>query len=568
MPVVTHRPLFTRGLRATLVLAPVLPVLVLQGLAASAAPSAGPAIAYSDDPHPVSVTYAPTGAAQSFTVPAGVSSLTVTAVGAAGGDTTGDIDGGTSLGGLGAVVTSVVSTTPGDVLSVRVGSRGADNATGGAGGWNGGGDGGSASTPGAGGGGATDLRACSEACTDLASRLLVAAGGGGAGFYQGPETIDGGDAGAAAPDFYGVRGLVGGGGAGTTTTGGEGGVPGGGDPVSSGGPGSLGVGGVGGGRTGPGWQPGYEYRGAGGGGGGLYGGGGGADNTYYGAGGGGGSSLVPDGGTVGLAVRGALPRLTLTYDLGPVTHVDVEAEPQALPASGTATAEVTITPRTESGVPIADLTMKIDSSDPGQSLDPIVDNGDGTYATVLHGSTTVGTATLLVTVAADGDYPTGQATVETVAYTAPGIRATASSSHAKHGGWYRAPVTVTFTCTGTRLTDPCPPRVVLSSSGRRQVVTRTLHDDQGRSATSTTTVSIDRARPKVSVGGARNGATYSTKRKLTCKATDTLSGVASCKVTTRSRKAGRSTVVTWTGTAYDRAGNKATTTGRYTIRPR
>jgi adhesin/invasin len=79
-------------------------------------------------------------------------------------------------------------------------------------------------------------------------------------------------------------------------------------------------------------------------------------------------------------------------------------------------------------------------------------------------------------------------------------------------------------------------------------------------------VSIDSTAPGVSVTGARKGATYKKPRKLACKGTDVLSGVASCKVTTTKKKSKKRTVVRWQATAVDRAGNTATTKGQYSVK--
>ena len=84
------------------------------------------------------VTFAYTGSQQSFTVPAGVTSLSVTATGAAGG-----VGGGEVTGGAGAVASDVVSVTPGTVYTVEVGGTGgAAGASTNNGGFNGGGSGG------------------------------------------------------------------------------------------------------------------------------------------------------------------------------------------------------------------------------------------------------------------------------------------------------------------------------------------------------------------------------------------------------------------------------------------
>ena len=235
-----------------------------------------------------------TGGEQTFVVPRSVHAVDVVATGAQGGGPVTCC----LAAGRGAVVSGTVRVTPGEVLFVEVGGTGGQPGQP-AGGFNGGGRGGTDTTGLSefGGGGATDVRLISSLAGDsLASRLLVAAGGGGSAF----PAAAGGDA-RAPGGAAGVSSV--GGGAGTLTAGGAGGC----DPafpnIGCGRPGSLGIGGDGGASG-----AGASGREGAGGGGGLYGGGGGAgvmggDAVSGGevGGGGGGSSLVPDGGSLTLA---------------------------------------------------------------------------------------------------------------------------------------------------------------------------------------------------------------------------------------------------------------------------
>ena len=255
---------------------------------ASAAPSCATAAGTT------TCTFAPTGAEDTFTVPAGVTSLQVVAIGASGGTA---FIGGAS-GGRGARVAGALTVTPGATLYVAVGGVPTIGDcypnTACIGGFNGGGS----SRFGGGGGGASDVRTVARAqAGSLESRLLVAAGGGGGGEGGSCDIPDqggaGGDAGAPGgngPQCAGTAST--GGGAGTQVAGGAGGTP-------FGQAGSLGQGGNGGLNTG------------GAGGGGLYGGGGGGnisfpdDQTNPAGGGGGGSSLVPAGGGGSLTTAAA-----------------------------------------------------------------------------------------------------------------------------------------------------------------------------------------------------------------------------------------------------------------------
>jgi hypothetical protein len=158
---------------ALLALVPAAGALALAGGGAAPALAAGPAPSCSAGTCTVSFTTPGTG--QSFTVPAGVPSLSVALYGGAGGATA--FSGQAVAGGDGALVTATLAVTPGQALGVDVGGAGAGSAgtTGApvAGGANGGGNG----FDSGGGGGATDVSAAG-------TRLLVAGGGGGAGQTQ------------------------------------------------------------------------------------------------------------------------------------------------------------------------------------------------------------------------------------------------------------------------------------------------------------------------------------------------------------------------------------------------
>jgi Glycine rich protein len=250
-------------------------------------------------------TFAFTGLEQPYTVPAGVDSVHIVAVGARGGRGS---DAAPNLGGspgFGARVEADLTVTPGQVLFIEVGGRGADGAAvagGGAGGFNGGGSSndGSFSIPGGGGGGATDIRSCSllaancaVAPNTLGSRLLVAGGGGGGGSTGRGLQPSGGEGGDAGKDGQSGESIDcstattpgGGGGAGTQSSGGAGGL-GGVLGAPAGNPGLFGRGG-GAGTGGSNSEPG------GGAGGGYFGGGaGGGANGCAAGGGGGGSSFA------------------------------------------------------------------------------------------------------------------------------------------------------------------------------------------------------------------------------------------------------------------------------------
>ena len=265
----------------------------------AAAPPVGPTPTAQPNPPAQSVTVAfeHTGAARTWTVPAGVTRATFAVLGAQGGTVGGF--GGTVQGGDGAWALADLAVTPGATYQINVGGRGGDGSSSGpgSGGFNGGGPGGGGAFGPAGGagggGGASDVRAGGFT---LADRTLVAGGGGGAG------SIDGGDClGYGADGFGGAGSHIGFGGYGAVghgTLGGRGGGPyaggagGAGRNNPDGGAGAAGAGGPGG--TAPSSN---DVCPGGGGGGGAFGGGGGgaAGDDIGGGGGGGGSSSGPPG---------------------------------------------------------------------------------------------------------------------------------------------------------------------------------------------------------------------------------------------------------------------------------
>ena len=224
---------------------------------------------------PGGFTFDYTGSYHAWTVPSGVSAITIEAYGAQGGTAT---SGNGYLGGYGGYAKGDLAVTPGQTLYFYVGGQGTGvgNFILGGGGWNGGGH---AQGSADGGGGASDVRAGG---TDLSNRVIVAGGGGGNGYYSYNGGAGGGTSGSSGGNATDGTAAYGGSG-GTQSAGGTGS---GNYPGSSG---TLGVGGNGGIGSG---LIGYS----GGGGGGYYGGAGGAGNvvygTGYGAAGGGGSSYV------------------------------------------------------------------------------------------------------------------------------------------------------------------------------------------------------------------------------------------------------------------------------------
>ncbi len=136
-------------------------------------------------------TYNFTGGMQSFTVPAGVTAVTIQAWGAQGASNQGGI-----VGGRGGYATGTLTVTPGDVLNIYVGGQN---------GYNGGGARGNqvcVAARAGNGGGASDVRLNGVA---LGNRVIVAGGGGGAG-GQRLQACGRGSGGGGGGGYYGGGG--------------------------------------------------------------------------------------------------------------------------------------------------------------------------------------------------------------------------------------------------------------------------------------------------------------------------------------------------------------------------
>jgi hypothetical protein len=158
-------------------------------------------------------------------------------------------------------------------------------------------------------------------------------------------------------------------------------------------------------------------------------------------------------------------------------------------------------------------------------------------------------------------------TITDSAGRAPTITAQVSSTTARSHGWYRTPVTVTFTCTpGTAPLDTnCPAPVTFSKSEGGQSVTATIGDSAGRTSSVKVTVNVDRIAPTLRVTGATNGDTYRHARHLTCRANDLLSGAESCRIHKVKSTSRGVTTVRWTARATDLAGNSTSRAGHYRV---
>ena len=354
-------------------------------------------------------TYASASAEGTFTVPAGVGTLNVVAIGGAGGaGTVSNYSGSPGDGGEGAQASASLAVDSGGTLYVEVGSDGTVSTAGHScpsastpGGGNGGGTGGPAcgGGNGGGGGGASDIRTTPAASSTLTAdpatdpRLLVAGGGGGGGGAgssgNNPNGGGGGNAGNSAITGAGVGGDAGiceffSGNEGNGMPGGDGGTGAGGG--SGGGPscplavspnlygdGTPGAGGDGGSALSV-----NQQGGGGGGGGGYTGGGGGGFLTFDGGGGGGGGSSYGPAG-VQISATTAAPGVTISWAVD-ATATTMACAPNSVSVSSTSTCSVTVTDTASPAVGTPTGTISFNAS-PGAA-----DLGSGGSCTLVAGT--------------------------------------------------------------------------------------------------------------------------------------------------------------------------------------
>ncbi len=250
---------------------------------------------------------------------------------------------------------------------------------------------------------------------------------------------------------------------------------------------------------------------------------------------------------------------TYSGSSGSATHVVDKAGTRTVVTVGPDRLTATVTPIAPgAGVPSGSVTFGV----AGETVGTAALSGSG-EATFVGTVPTGAQRSVSATYAGDESF-TGSS--DSTARRDPKITARLTSTAPRSAaGWYRAPVRVTFTCTtaGSPLTSRCPAPVVLSRSGAGQTISRSVvAEDGGVGTVVVAGIDIDRTAPRVRVGGVRNGATYNgSAPRPVCVASDSLSGVWSCRISRQRR--GAATLVT--ATATDRAGNVARARSSYRV---
>jgi hypothetical protein len=510
-------------------------------------------------------TFTYTGAAQSWTVPEGVTQATFEVSGAHGGTDARH----TAQGGVGGMARATIDVTPADTLQVTVGGAGADGVigapnaivAGGAGGFNGGAAGGSADgiaggsgESGGGGGGASDIRFDTDDSGDfaLAERIIVAGGGGGAGASIGGGGggagggSEGGGGGDASPFGSNPNGK--GGKGGSASSGGVGGDPG---VVwvfascTKGLDGTLGVGGLGG-----------ECRafagsgggsGGGGGGGGYYGGGGGGGGGFAGGGGGGGSGFGPSGVVFESGVQEGNGLVTITYTPPDSTAPTVSSinRVSTNPTNTTGNVDWTVTfSENVTGVDTGDFVLTSNGLGGSPAISSVTQGANASVYTVTA-STGTGSGTLGLNLNDDdsiadaaghklggtgtgtaGGSGTGNGSFTGEVYTIDRAAPTVTSAAVKGDApdftgatnyvadtWTNKDVRVTFTCAdtgGSGLTSASGNDVqtfTTETSGMTATFSGTCADNAGNTAAAATfgPIKIDKSAPNVTSTVPGNG---------------------------------------------------------------
>ena len=101
---------------------------------------------------------------------------------------------------------------------------------------------------------------------------------------------------------------------------------------------------------------------------------------------------------------------TLNQTTGAAAHVDVTLSPSSILANGSSTSTATARIADIQNRPLAtEPQVSFASSDSGEKIGPVTNNGDGTYSATVTSSTTVGTPTIMATDSTNSPGASGQA---------------------------------------------------------------------------------------------------------------------------------------------------------------
>jgi VCBS repeat protein len=172
-----------------------------------------------------------------------------------------------------------------------------------------------------------------------------------------------------------------------------------------------------------------------------------------------------------------------------------------------------------------------------------------------------------------GNVEAGQSLLVRIDKTTPTI-ASSQTPAANGAGWNNSDVTVTFTCADSLSgVATCTTPALLNGDGADQVVTGTVVDRAGNSATVSHTVNLDKTPPGLTMPVLASSYVYNASLTLTFGSADALSGIATSQATFNGSaiQSGATFTLnhpgtnTFTLTATDVAGNTSTRTLTFSV---
>ena len=135
-------------------------------------------------------------------------------------------------------------------------------------------------------------------------------------------------------------------------------------------------------------------------------------------------------------------------------------------------------------------------------------------------------------------------------------------------GWYKAPVTVAFTCDdAVSGIASCQPNDTLAAEGANSAIGTAVDKAGNKASTTVGGINVDTVAPAVTIGGVTNGAQYTIGAvpAASASATDATSGLAGPATGTTTGGTNGVGSFTYTATATDKAGNVGTASVTYTV---
>ena len=154
-------------------------------------------------------------------------------------------------------------------------------------------------------------------------------------------------------------------------------------------------------------------------------------------------TLTPTGVT---PVMNLTAQATLAQTTGPAAHVDVTLSPGSILANGSSTTTATARITDVQNRPLAsESPVSFTSSDSGEKIGSVINNGDGTYSATVTSSTTVGSPMITVTDSTNSPSMSGQARLTQAAGPATSVHVIVSPSSIVASGSSTSTATATVT---------------------------------------------------------------------------------------------------------------------------